>query len=65
MSKAFKCDRCGRFYEGYFIDPEENYVITTKLDASKSKFIDLCPICQDSFSAWIKEYCEIDKEDAE
>lgn len=62
MSKAYKCDRCGSFYEGYFIDPEETYVITNKIDASKRKFMDLCPVCQNSFTAWVKEYYEIDKE---
>lgn len=62
MSKAYKCDRCGRYYEGCFIDPEEDYVITTKMDASRSKFMDLCLICQNSLTAWIMDK---DKEDAE
>ena len=70
MSKAYKCDRCGKFYEGYFIDPEKDYVIGTKLAISKAKFMDLCPICQDSFTAWMKEkarndFIKLCKEDKE
>ena len=61
MSKVFKCDRCGVFYE-YDNTLAEDLALTTKLNASKNKFFDLCPRCHCELDGWFNL---VDREDAE
>lgn len=57
MSRAFKCDRCGGFYEpqGYIND---SFVIC------KSNLVkaDICPICQVEFDAWFNKAKKLKEE---
>lgn len=64
MSKALKCDRCGKFFEHK--DMEEKYgdrkhayyMRTSFFDAPNSN-IDLCPECYGKLEKWM-EANEID-----
>lgn len=55
MAKAYKCDRCGEFYEpqkqekGYFDIYE---VITTGGHLEHDKK-DICPACQKELAEWL------------
>lgn len=64
MSKALKCDRCGKFFEckdmeEKYGDCERIYHITTNLYNPRSFSIDLCPECYGKLKAWM-EANEID-----
>ena len=49
MSKARKCDRCGKFYEDY----ESAYHVTTTKGAYTNKTVDLCPDCTQKLIKWL------------
>lgn len=64
MTKALKCDRCGRFYEIYDGIPlnegegKYNGMSLLKWDTSYSALnqdYDLCPECMKSLFEWLKE----------
>lgn len=60
MSKALKCDRCGKFFEKKdmeekYGDRERVYYVTTTLyfhDPDSS--IDLCPECYGKLEKWME-----------
>lgn len=61
MSKAWKCDRCGGFFEPYNYDPEKELVITTRTKLSNcTKIYDLCPKCVEDLRKWFFEYKEVE-----
>lgn len=47
--KAFKCDRCGNYYDKFTCNEDDLYIV----HANKST-IDLCPECNDELSKWYK-----------
>lgn len=49
MSKARKCDRCGKFYDEYQAD----YHVTMKKGAYNCKSLDLCPDCTNKLIKWL------------
>lgn len=67
MSKAYKCDRCGKFYDKKlrsdqtikfnFIDglndlPVYDVLLTVNLIKETKLTLDLCPSCLDEFCMW-------------
>lgn len=48
MSKAYKCDRCGGFYEPYF----HTILITY---GSMNNVKNLCPECNGKLEKWLKK----------
>lgn len=53
MSKAYKCDRCGRFFDGNSIPLKRYVVIGTRLQpAHKEK--DLCKECYEQLNEFLK-----------
>lgn len=64
--KAFKCDRCGKFFEDY-LDRKTNkvYNITTNPFMSTS-CLDLCKDCSDELQTWVDgadTIIEVEKEE--
>lgn len=57
MSRAYKCDRCGKLYE-YNTEPRRSVII--HID---EKLKDLCPDCYKQLRSWLK--CEEVKGDAQ
>lgn len=59
MSKAFKCDRCGNFYE----PTKSQDLIVEHFDKSGSiKKQDMCPTCYGKLVDWWKKGKETDNE---
>lgn len=67
MSKAYKCDRCGRFYnvnprseqtikfnfsDGIYDLPVDNLYLTVNIINQIKLSIDLCQYCLDEFCNW-------------
>lgn len=46
--KAFKCDRCGSFYEKYSMTGE--VIIMYR----NNYFVDICPACYEELNKWYK-----------
>lgn len=57
MSKALKCDRCGKFFE--LKDMDEKYGDRTDIYSPRSCGMDLCPECYGKLEKWM-EANEID-----
>lgn len=57
MSKALKCDRCGKFFE--LKDMDEKYCDRTDIYSPRSCGMDLCPECYGKLEKWM-EANEID-----
>ena len=70
MSKAYKCDRCGRFYDVKprsektikfnFIDgtydlPVDDVFLTVNIINQTKLSLDLCQSCLDEFCAWYND----------
>ena len=62
MALAKKCDRCGKFYDGYNL--VKNYkningIMTLNIDEQGHDYthkpLDLCPRCKDSFEKWLNK----------
>ena len=53
MSAAKKCDRCGAFYEPFF----SKLTVTIENDIAR-KYMDLCPVCDDTIQRFLSEYKE-------
>ena len=49
MSRAFKCDRCGGFYE-----PQSNSLKQINICDERLSQMDICPLCQAKFEAWFE-----------
>lgn len=47
MARAFKCDRCGEYFEPYSKVPK--YFI---MDSDACKRVDLCELCIIKFESW-------------
>lgn len=59
MSKALKCDRCGKFFElkdmkEKYGDRERIYHITTDICSPRSCGMDLCPECYGKLEKWME-----------
>lgn len=60
MARAYKCDRCGKLFEGYdqnlnpIKDPSEDYVLEIRkkwrYSCKCDKCFDLCPNCYKKFA---------------
>lgn len=48
MSKAKKCDRCGRYYDPYYTE-----ILLAK--GMLQNVIDLCPECEEQLTDWLSE----------
>ena len=51
MSKAKKCDRCGKFYDFF----EADYHVTKKKGTYNGKALDLCPDCTQKLIKWMEK----------
>ena len=70
MAKAYKCDRCGRFYEENIIshENERRYLVTKNIKGDgmiREHDFDLCGDCQDALEKFLmkqtftpEEVCE-------
>lgn len=58
MAKAFKCDRCGQFYN-FLSKPERRYFIED--GESYRNFVDLCPDCYEYFVNWLQNEEEMEQ----
>ena len=58
MARAFKCDRCGNYY-----DPQsclEDEFVICKSNLVKA---DICPLCKAKFDAWFNAAKELKEEE--
>ena len=60
MSKAYKCDRCGKFYEENIIshENERRFTVTKTTNGENGKFtyeFDLCGHCQVGVELFLKK----------
>ena len=56
MAKAYKCDRCGKFYSG-MSDPGVRLTID-RYPLPWEDVIDLCNNCQQAFKVWLESYIQ-------
>lgn len=58
MANAYKCDRCGRYYEGR--SSIKNYVIQDfrNRDGDMCHAVDLCPECRDRMNEIIDKFLD-------
>lgn len=67
MSKAFKCDNCGEFYEGDGVLHEIRHGIEMKEYDTKNITIELCKRCSNNLEVMVemfeKEEYEVIEED--
>lgn len=59
MSKALKCDRCGKFFEHKDMEEkcgerERVYYIRTSFFDAPNSVIDLCPECYGKLEKWME-----------
>ena len=55
MSKAYKCDRCGKLFERYTIKPKDMHLYCD------CKCLDLCKECRDDLKSWfLRHYEEVE-----
>lgn len=57
MACAYKCDRCGKFFESHYTTTVElttsnNINKSVKFDCGPYPDLDLCPDCVESFKHW-------------
>lgn len=50
--KAYKCDRCRKFYEGYDYQRTLRFSIAD-YSSTCGRRLDLCPTCNDELQEWI------------
>lgn len=53
MSKAYKCDRCGKLYEGYKVAPKDMMQLY-----ADCKSQDLCKECHYDLKSWFLRHNE-------
>lgn len=67
MSTAYKCDRCGKLYEGFlprFETADRAYHYIEIINDGSSKVLDLCPDCIRAFEDFINNRtAETEKEE--
>lgn len=51
MSKAYKCDRCGKYWDISCAHIEKREYFNAS--STKDKSYDLCPTCLSKFDEWI------------
>lgn len=61
--KAYKCDRCGNFFETKIeyveiINKGLPKTALARIELNKIRFADLCEKCANSFAEWWKEGAE-------
>lgn len=51
--KAFKCDRCGKFFEKYKMQGTAEFFNITRNPSMSGNCLDLCPNCNAELQEWI------------
>lgn len=59
--KAYKCDRCGKLFEGYNYQGTREFYSITRNPYASGNCLDLCPDCNAELQEWVAN----DKEQAE
>lgn len=60
MASAYKCDRCGSYYERTAINNTKpivaikSFVLDSWSNIIVGDYLDICPYCADSFLNWLK-----------
>lgn len=53
MSKAYKCDRCGKLYESYKYQKTSEFFNITRTPNISGNCLDLCPKCNAELQSWV------------
>ena len=54
--KAYKCDRCGKFFEKYKDQGTAEFFNITRNPCVSGNCLDLCPKCNDELQEWVTNY---------
>lgn len=60
MARAYKCDRCGTFFERQKNEPFPNLCLNE--EKCRSRTLDLCPSCQAELDAWYDAAKKVEEE---
>lgn len=53
MSKAYKCDRCGKLFEPYKYQKSAEFLNITRNPCMSGDCLDLCPKCNAELQEWV------------
>ena len=53
MSKAYKCDRCGKLFESYKFQKTSEFFNITRNPNVSGCCLDLCPKCNAELQSWV------------
>ena len=62
MAKAYKCDRCNKFYEKFGGDELDNTLVVIDYHRVGQRALDLCVDCHHELTEWLSSTGLIKKE---
>lgn len=56
MAKAYKCDRCGNYFEKIRLPHDGEYFILKVGGLAGKTYADICESCNSKFQIWMNEF---------